>query len=113
MYSISAAATRLALTPRSLRYREALGLVPVRHGAGRHRRFTAEDLASIRGILAIEQQYHVGPSEVAFALRALHDPVLAGRLRAVVETPESRALEFEQAKAERLLRLGRRSPDRP
>lgn len=109
MLSISGAAERLAITPRSLRYRELLGLVPVRHGSGRHRRFSAEDLASIRAILAIEQQYHVGPSEVAFALRALSDPVLAGRLRATMDAPESRALEFEQAKAERLLRLNPRT----
>lgn len=109
MLSISAAAHRLAITPRSLRYREVLGLVPVRHGSGRHRRFSEEDLTSIRAILAIEQQYQVGPSEVAFAMRALNDPVLARRLRAVVEAPESRALEFEQAKAERLLRLPQRS----
>jgi DNA-binding transcriptional MerR regulator len=105
MWSISAASARLSLTPRALRYREALGLVPVRHGSGRHRRFSDADLASLQAILAIEQQYHVGPGEVAFALRALHDPVLAARLRAAVDAPESRALEFDQAKAERLLRL--------
>jgi MerR family transcriptional regulator, copper efflux regulator len=102
MIAMSEAARRLALTPRALRYREALGLVPVRHGSGRHRRFTESDIAAVHAALAIEQEYHVGPSEVAFALRALQDPRLAARLRALGDIP-SRVLEFEQAKAERLL----------
>jgi MerR family transcriptional regulator, copper efflux regulator len=102
MIAISEAAHRLALTPRALRYREALGLLPVRHGSGRHRRFTENDIATVQLVLAIEKEHHVGPSEVAFALRALRDPALAARLRALGDIP-SRVLEFEQEKAERLL----------
>lgn len=112
MLSISEAAAALSLTPRALRYREALGLLPVRHAHGRHRRFSDADLHLLQGVLHIEQQYHVGPGEVAFALRALADPVLAGRLRSLTGTPESRALAFEQAKAERLLRLPARGRHR-
>jgi DNA-binding transcriptional MerR regulator len=103
--TISQAAARLALTPRALRYREALGLLPLRHASGRHRRFSEDDLDTLREVLRIEQQYHVGPGEVAFALRALSDGVLAARLRGLSGTAGGRALAFEQAKAERLLHL--------
>lgn len=108
MYPISAAAARLRLTPRALRYREALGLLPVRHGSGRHRRFSEEDLSAIGATLAVEQEYDVGPSEIAFALRTLADPRLASRLRALFDAP-ARALAFEQAKAQRLLASTTRS----
>ena len=106
---ITEAASRLGTTPRMLRYREALGLLPVRSGRGRHRRFDERDLRAAALARAIEDRYDVAPAAVAFALRAVSDPDVALRVRGLAEltgrlSAPTRALDFEQQKALRLLR---------
>lgn len=107
--SITAAARRLGTTPRMLRYRERLGLMPATHQGARHRRYDEDDLRAAAVAIAIESRYDVGPSAVAFALRALAEPEVQARLRELGErtgrlTPPTRALDFDTQKARRLLR---------
>ncbi|WP_306366275.1 MerR family transcriptional regulator [Nocardiopsis sp. CC223A] len=114
---ISAAAERVGTTPRMLRYREALGLLPRTQeqptGRGhRHRRFTEEDLRTIATGLDLEREFDIPPAALAFALRVLSEPEVLARVRAHGERlgrlapAPTRALDFEKQKAMRL--LGRR-----
>jgi hypothetical protein len=121
---ITEAARRLDLTPRMLRYRESLGLLPAlrqargrgglrraepRHDlAGAHRQFSDGDLAAVALGLSLERRYDVSPVALAFGIRVLADP----RVRADVAElgrrigriqPPARALDFEQERALRLL----------
>ena len=137
---ITEAAQRLDTSPRMLRYRDLLGLLPPvrepaaasraipaagrsagRAGAGRagrHRQFGEDDLAAVSLALQIEQRYDISPAALAFGLRVLTDPgvradvaELARRAGRVRPLP-ARALEFEKERALRLLNLapGRTSP---
>jgi len=129
---ISAAAQRLGTSPRMLRYRDLLGLLPPVRGTtpagGRapsglprgHRRFGDDDLAAVAHALRIEQRYDISPAALAFGLRVLTEPgaradvaELGRRLRRIAPPP-ARALDFEQERAQRLLRLpaGGRPPRR-
>jgi MerR family copper efflux transcriptional regulator len=103
---ITEAARRLDLTPRMLRYRESLGLLPAlrpvhrraaarrpdprpyragtgRAGTGRagaHRQFSDTDLAAVALGLSLERRYDISPVALAFGIRVLADP----RVRAEV-----------------------------
>lgn len=112
---ISAAADRLGTTPRMLRYRESLGLLPPIQdqptGRGhRHRRFSEADLRTVAVGLDLEHSYGITPAALSFALRVLAEPAALARVRAYGERlgriapPPTRALDFEQQKALRLLR---------
>ena len=120
---ITEASQRLGTSPRMLRYRDLLGLLPpVREttpATGRapsglprgHRRFGDDDLAAVAHALRIEQRYDVSPAALAFALKVLTEPgvradvaELGRRLRRITPPP-ARALDFEQERARRLLRL--------
>ncbi|WP_285761194.1 MerR family transcriptional regulator [Nocardiopsis ansamitocini] len=112
---ISAAADRLDTTPRMLRYREGLGLLPVTKeqptGRGhRHRRFTEADVQTVAAGLELERSYDITPAALSFALRVLAEPATRVRVRAYGERlgrltpPPARALDFEQQKALRLLK---------
>src|ERR1700755_2566889 len=73
---ITEAAARLGMSPRMLRYREDLGLLPPLrdrpYGRGHaHRQFTEEDLATITAALAIERRFDITPAALAFGLRGL------------------------------------------
>ena len=70
---ITAAAQRLGISPRMLRYREAIGLLPGARPAG-HRTYTETDLAAVALALSIEQRYDISPAALAFGLRVLTDP---------------------------------------
>ncbi|TYK53478.1 MerR family transcriptional regulator [Actinomadura decatromicini] len=113
---ITEAARRLGTSPRMLRYREALGLLPVtreaalaRRGGG-HRRFGDAELRAVALALALEKRYDVGPAELAFGLRVLAEPQVQAHVRELGErigrlsAPPARALDFEKEKAMRLLR---------
>jgi MerR family transcriptional regulator, copper efflux regulator len=132
---ITEAAGRLDTTPRMLRYRESLGLLPVvRHArrgsrrspaggpvrpdsgrpaetAGRHRQFDDADLAAVALGLSIERRYDISPVALAFGVRVLADPRIRaevaefGRRIGRIQPPPARALDFEQERAQRLLRL--------
>ena len=108
MLSITAAARKLRTTPRMLRYRESLGLLPADRLPGAHRRYDEETLQAAAYAITLEQSYDVSPSALAFALRALTDPVVNADVRRLSElTGPGRsslaALNFDQEKARRLL----------
>jgi len=98
---ITEAAQRLDTSPRMLRYRDLLGLLPPVRGpaagsgsvpaagrapgragagpagagrAGRHRQFGEDDLAAVSLALEIEQRYDISPAALAFGLRVLTEP---------------------------------------
>jgi MerR family transcriptional regulator, copper efflux regulator len=113
---ITEAAGRLGTSPRMLRYREMLGLLPPVGGTGRrsapsHRHFDEDDLATVEMGLALERRYDVSPAAVAFGMRVLTDPGLRGELAELgrrigrIPPPPVRALEFEKERALRLLSL--------
>lgn len=126
---ITEAARRLDMTPRMLRYRESLGLLPaLRHttrrvaarrpvgaagppAAGLHRQFTDADLAAVALGVALERRYDISPAALAFGIRVLADPRVRadvadlGRRIGRIQPPPARALDFEQERAQRLLRL--------
>jgi MerR family copper efflux transcriptional regulator len=127
---ITEAAQRLGTSPRMLRYRDMLGLLPPVRGTapargragapqGRapggplraHRRFADEDLAAVAHALRIEQRYDISPAALAFGLKVLTEPGVRaevaelGRRIGRIAPPPARALEFEQERALRLLRL--------
>jgi len=91
-----------------LRYAEQLGLVnPPRTGGG-YRHYGDRDLRAAALALELQARYSVTPAALAFGLRALEDPEVAGSLRrlATLRGPGPvTALDFETAKARRLLRL--------
>ena len=132
---ITEAAQRLDTSPRMLRYRDLLGLLPPvrepalrRRGAtpvpgrapgrrAQHRQFGEDDLAAVSLALEIEQRYDVSPAALAFGLRVLTEPTvraevaeLARRIGRIRPLP-ARALEFEKERALRLLSLAN-SPTR-
>jgi MerR family transcriptional regulator, copper efflux regulator len=124
---ITEAADRLDTTPRMLRYRESLGLLPtLRHSrrAGRrrtrpaaggppgsHRQFSDLDLAAVSLALSIERRYDISPVALAFGIRVLADPRVRadvaelGRRIGRLQPPPARAQDFEQERARRLLQL--------
>ncbi len=147
---ITEAAERLGTSPRMLRYRDMLGLLPPvreaapgrgragaaatprRAGAPRnqgqdgtaptegrapggrprgHRRFADDDLAAVAHALRIEQRYDVSPAALAFGLKVLTEAGVRaevaelGRRIGRIAPPPARALDFEQQRALRLLRL--------
>ncbi|MFC4910463.1 MerR family transcriptional regulator [Actinomadura gamaensis] len=117
---ITEAARRLGTSPRMLRYRERLGLLPPTRDAGAeggHRRFGDAELRAVALALALEKRFDIGPAELAFGLRVLAEPEVQARVRELGErigrlsAPPTRALDFEKEKALRLLRRpGLRSP---
>jgi hypothetical protein len=111
---ITEAAQRLGTSPRMLRYRDALGLLPrVRAdaaGAGhRHRRFGVAELDAVTAALRLEQRYDISPAALAFGLRVLAEPPVRaavadlGRRVGRLPEPPGRALDFEKERALRLL----------
>jgi MerR family transcriptional regulator, copper efflux regulator len=130
---ISAAAQQLGTSPRMLRYRELLGLLPaVREPVTRwrpagtrpargpaHRQFSRDDLAAVALGLDIERRLDISPAELAFGLRVLSDPQVRaqvaefGRRLGRIPAPPGQALDFEKERALRLLNLARPAPARP
>jgi MerR family transcriptional regulator, copper efflux regulator len=132
---ITEAAERLDTTPRMLRYRESLGLLPVlRHSRrgrrrrapaggqpasgppGSHRQFGELDLAAVSLGLSIERRYDISPVALSFAIRVLADPRVRadvaefGRRIGRLQPAPARALDFEQERAKRLLQLAQTPP---
>lgn len=106
---ISEAARRLGISPRMLRYREELGLLPaLRRGPG-HRQFAESDLAAIRAGMELERRYDITPAALAFGLRVLTEPAVRaavadlGRRTGHVPAGPGRALDFEKERALRAL----------
>jgi hypothetical protein len=130
---ITEAARRLGTSPRMLRYRDSLGLLPglrpptvlaqggrppqapARNSAAPHRQFDETDLDAVALALAIERRYDVTPAALAFGLRVLTEPGVRaevaelGRRIGRIPAPAVRALDFEQERALRLLAMSRRA----
>ncbi len=118
---ISEAAERLGISPRMLRYRESLGLLPVVRSAPgsrlrrepapspAHRQFGPADLDAVALGLAIEQRYDVSPAALAFGLRVLADPAARaqvaelGRRTGRIRPLPAMAMDFEKERALRML----------
>jgi hypothetical protein len=119
---ITEAAQRLGLSPRMLRYRESLGLLPpvrpsrgsrrLMQDSGRapaHRQFGAADLDAVALGIAIEQRYDISPAALAFAVRVLADPATRaevaelGRRIGRIRPLPAMAMDFEKERAARLL----------
>lgn len=83
-----------------------------------HRRFSPLDLEAVALALAIEQRYDISPAALAFGLRVLADPSARaevaelGRRIGRIQAPPARALDFEQERALRLLRISDRRAGR-
>jgi MerR family transcriptional regulator, copper efflux regulator len=128
---ITEAARRLGTSPRMLRYRDTLGLLPGLRpitGSGAagpgaatphrtttpHRQFGQDDLDAVALALAIEHRYDISPAALAFGLRVLAEPPVRaevaelGRRIGRIPAPAARALDFEQERALRLLSMPRR-----
>ena len=99
---ITEAASRLGTSPRMLRYREELGLLPPlrdsftrrsRSGQGfgqgsgqrpggrrpagpAHRQFTEADIIAVAEALELERRYDITPAALAFGLRVLAEPAV-------------------------------------
>lgn len=77
-----------------------------------HRQFSEDDLAAAALGLAVERRYDISPAALAFGVRVLADPRVRadvaelGRRIGRIPAPSARALDFEQERALRLLRLG-------
>ena len=102
------AARQVGTSTRMLRYAEQLGLVAPARTAGGYRDYRERDLAAAAFALELQGRHGVTPAALAFGLRALEDPEVAGSLRrlARLRDPDpATALDFETAKARRLLRL--------
>jgi MerR family transcriptional regulator, copper efflux regulator len=124
---ITEAARRLGTSPRMLRYRDSLGLLPglrpLAASAAPHRQFGENDLDAAAFALALERRYDVTPAALAFGLRVLAEPAVRaevaelGRRIGRIQAPAARALDFEQERALRLLSMSRRAaqphPRRP
>src|SRR6266571_2072905 len=107
---ITEAAQWLGTSPRMLRYRDMLGLLPPVREARRargtapsglpraHRRFGDDDLAAVAHALAIGLKVLTEPG-----VRA--EVAELGRRIGRIAPPPARALDFEQERARRLLRL--------
>jgi MerR family copper efflux transcriptional regulator len=79
---ITEAARQLGTTPRMLRYREALGLLPRSRAVPKtQRQYDEPDLAAVKLALELEHRYDVTPAALAFALKVLAEPSVAADLR--------------------------------
>jgi MerR family copper efflux transcriptional regulator len=116
---ISEAARRLGTSPRMLRYREDLGLLPrlrdplsgpLRGPA--HRQFDEADLEAVAAALELERRYDISPASLAFGLRVIAEPSVRaavadlGRRLGRVPPAPGRALDFEKERALRALSRG-------
>ena len=106
---VGEAAQRVGTSARRLRYAEQLGLVAPARTAGGYRDYGERDLLAAAVALELQARHGVTPAALAFGLRVLDDPELAGSLRRLARLrrgPDpATALDFETAKARRLLRL--------
>lgn len=110
---ITEAAQRLGTSPRMLRYRETLGLLPAVGRSPGHRQFRDQDVAAVALALELERRLDISPAALAFGLRVLAEPAVRARVAELGRRigrvpPPGSALEFEKERALRLLGMGRR-----
>jgi DNA-binding transcriptional MerR regulator len=117
--TIHEAAATTGWSPRMLRYVERVGLVePARSAAG-YRLYGPAELQRLRTLRELLDEYDIGLSDLAFALRLRResdlreatDAWLEAEAQPPVDVPESDWLRFEREKHQRLLAaLAQRTP---
>jgi len=117
--TIHEAAATTGWSPRMLRYVERVGLVePARSAAG-YRLYGPAELQRLRTLRELLDEYDIGLSDLAFALRLRRegdlreatDAWLEAEARPPADVPASDWLRFEREKHQRLLAaLAQRTP---
>ncbi len=101
--TIGAAARHTGWSPRMLRYLEQAGLVEPQRSSSGYRRYGLKELNRLRSLRELLRRFEVEIGDVAFAARLRRDPALRAALDGWLAGLELEALEWEQAKHERLL----------
>ena len=101
--AIGAAARHTGWSPRMLRYLEDAGLVEPRRSASGYRRYGLTELNRLRSLRELLLRFGVDIGDVAFAARLRRDAALRVAVDGWLAGLELEALEWEQAKHERLL----------
>jgi DNA-binding transcriptional MerR regulator len=101
--TIGAAARHTGWSPRMLRYLEHAGLVEPQRSASGYRRYGLTELNRLRSLRELLGRFGVDISDVAFAARLRRDAALRAAVDSWLAGLELEALEWEQAKHERLL----------
>ena len=101
--TIGAAARQTGWSPRMLRYLERAGLVEPRRSASGYRRYGLTELNRLRSLRDLLQRFELEIADVTFAARLRGDAALRAALDSWLAGRELEALEWEQAKHERLL----------
>jgi DNA-binding transcriptional MerR regulator len=86
-----------------LRYLEQAGLVEPRRSSSGYRRYGLRELNRLRSLRELLRRFGVEISDVAFAARLRRDAALRTAVDGWLAGLELEALEWEQAKHERLL----------
>ena len=86
-----------------LRYLEEAGLVEPRRSASGYRRYGLTELSRLRSLRELLLRFGVDIGDVAFAARLRRDAALRAAVDGWLAGLELEALEWEQAKHERLL----------
>jgi len=103
--TIHEAAATTGWSPRMLRYVERVGLVePARSAAG-YRLYGPAELQRLRTLRELLDEYDIGLSDLAFALRLRRatDGWLEAEAERPADVPQSDWLRFEQVKHSKLL----------
>jgi DNA-binding transcriptional MerR regulator len=101
--TIGAAARHTGWSPRMLRYLEQAGLVEPQRSSSGYRRYGLTELNRLRSLRELLRRFGVEISDVAFAARLRRDAALRTAVDGWLAGLELEALEWEQAKHERLL----------
>ena len=101
--TIGAASRHTGWSPRMLRYLEQAGLVEPRRSSSGYRRYGLTELNRLRSLRELLRRFGVEISDVAFAARLRRDAALRTAVDGWLAGLELEALEWEQAKHERLL----------
>ena len=107
---ITEAAQRLGTSPRMLRYRETLGLLPrapwrAGGAGGPHRQFRDQDVAAVALALELERRLDISPAALAFGLRVLAEPAVRAQVaelgRRIGRVPRRRAARWSSRRSGR------------
>lgn len=101
--TVGAAAAHTGWSPRMLRYLERTGLVVPARTPNGYRRYGLRELNQLRSLRELRRRFAVEISDVAFARRLRRDDALRAAVDSWLAGSELEALEWEQAKHERLL----------
>jgi MerR family transcriptional regulator, copper efflux regulator len=101
--NIGRAAVQTEWSERMLRYIERMGLVVPDRTATGYRRYGLRELNQLRSLRELLRRFGLELSDVALAARLRRDEALRAALDSWLAGMELDALEWEQAKHERLL----------